>query len=439
MRALSARPLTALGRWALSIYVLHWPLYLLMADGRVPLDGARLALTEMAAAIALGAAFHVLVERPLLPAPHPVATPRRRGAGAAPSGSARAPAWRSDHVFLPALAAVAVVLAAAATAVPVPAPVYDFAAAQARISAAPAPPAGATRSERTDGADGTAGVDVVADPASSSGALNLGVFGGSTGVLLASAMFDWDSTAFDGTGHDSGLRAVPAWSHYGCGFLTDGVRLVRAPDGSVVRNPPDPECRGWQQGWLDATGQHEVQVGLVVTGVWETSDWILDGTDQRLEHRGSGARGAAAVPHRGRARRPGGVGDPRDPRLRAPGRPRHHRPGPGRPRPARRPSGPGPALQRAARATSPPSRPAVAFVDYGAYIDSLGAGRSAEWLPDGIHPIDGAAHQIWSEYLGPTISDTIAATWPDLVPGERRRPGRRGPPDRQLIGRSNPR
>jgi peptidoglycan/LPS O-acetylase OafA/YrhL len=390
-RALAIRPLVTLGRWALSIYVLHWPLYLLMGDGRVPLDGTAMALAEIAAAIALGGVFHVLVERPLLPGSS------HASAAAADTDAATRRLWSGDGVFLPAMAAVAVALIAVVVVLPAPGPVYDFAGAEARINRGATP--------RTTGStDG----DLVVDPAAPR-AVNIGVYGGSTGVLLGAAMFDFaDQTP--------GLRAVPAWSHYGCGFLTAGQRTGRASDGTLSKNRPDPECDGWEQGWLEATRDHQVQVALVVTGVWETTDWDLDG------HTGSTAIGdpefdellrsdiaqvfddlaalgtrviVATAPNIG----PGSTGHARADR----GLPEDH---PNRVEVYNR-------LLRDIAA----SRHDVTVIDYGAYIDSFSPGQSASWLPDGIHPTDPAARQIWSGYLGAAIDDAIAASWPDLATG----------------------
>jgi peptidoglycan/LPS O-acetylase OafA/YrhL len=434
-RVLSVGPLTTLGRWALSIYVLHWPLYLLMGDGRVPLHGSALALTEMTAAIALGGVFHIFVERPLMPgpstspsssapvpasiAPSSIAPVSMAPVSMAPTSMGPRPAfareaatspaprrWSGDRVFLPAMGAIAVVLVAAAVMLPTPAPVYDFAGAQARIDqgSTPRPTDPTDPTDATEPADG----DLLAQ-AGASRSVNIGVYGGSTGVLLGAAMFDFTDNA-------PGLQAVPAWSHYGCGFLTAGQRLARSVDGTLARNRPDPECDGWEQGWLDATQEHQVQVALVVTGVWETTDWYLDGGtgptaigdpefDDLLradisrafdELAGLGTRViVATAPNIG----PGSTGHARADR----GLPDDH---------PRRVEAYNQLLQDVAAA-----RDDVVLIDYGAYIDSFDPDQSASWMPDGIHPTEAAARQIWDSYLGPAISDAIAITWPDLATG----------------------
>ncbi len=373
--------------------MLHWPLYLLMGDGRVPLDRTALALTEIAAAVVVGGVFHVLVERPLLPKPSSAAASPEAGSDVI------GPRWRGDRAFLPAMGGIAIALVLVAVLVPVPAPLYDFAGAQARIE------------QRSNPASD--GSDVVQPAVETDGGelrpVNIGVFGGSTGVLLGAAMFDFaDQT--------SGLRAVPAWSHYGCGFLTAGQRLVRAPDGTSSKNRPDPECDGWEQSWVDATREHSVQVALVVTGVWETTDWDLDGNegsstiwdlefDEVLRAQITHAFDdlvslgthivVTTAPNigpgsSGHARADRGLSDDHPQRIEIYNQ-----------------------LLRDVAA----SRDEVTVVEYGAYLDSFSPDQSAAWLPDGIHPTDPAARQIWLDYLGPSLLDTIAGAWPDLAPG----------------------
>lgn len=264
-RALSLRPLPVLGRWALSIYVLHWPLYLLLEEGHIGLTGAPLALVEIVAAIALGGVVHRYVERPLLSRPHAAPVPTTPPVLEASAGADRSSGrGRSiEHVLLPAAGGLAVLLIVISLAIPAPSPVYDFAAAEAR----------ANQTSTSDAAPNTDAPDSTSEGAAAPpppGAVSIGVFGGSTGVLLGAALFDWAAGIPD-------VQAVPAWSRFGCGFVTAGEYLGRDPLGNPERVRPGAVCQGWEERWFDATRQHRVQVALIVTGVWETTDWVPDG------------------------------------------------------------------------------------------------------------------------------------------------------------------
>ena len=176
---------------------------------------------------------------------------------------------------------------------------------------------------------------------------------------------------------------------------------------------PGPVCQGWEESWFDATRQHRVQVALIVTGVWETTDWVLDGYETPLAIDspeldllvrsqiiraidGLTAEGArvviTAVPNigpgtSGQARADRGLPDDHNQRV---------------------------AIYNQIRREIAGSRDDVIVIDYGSYIDAFPPEQSVAWLPDGIHPTDEAARRIWSDYLGPTVHDTVAATWPQL-------------------------
>ncbi len=388
VRVLSIWPLAALGRWALSIYVIHWPLFVLMGEGRVGLSGWSLAVAEILVALAVGTALHFLVERPLLGGSLP--SLRHRTAPSRPAWIVR------DRFLFSVMAGGALVLAVIAFAVPVPPPVYDFEVAQARANQQPS-----TTVAPAPGVEGS-----VSGAPSPSRVLNLGVFGGSTGVLLGAAVFDWASQIPE-------VQAVPAWSHYGCGFLTNGEYLGRAPDGTAERVRPDPACSDWQRSWLEATEQNRIQVAVVVTGVWETTDWVFDGREapstindsdfddlirsqitQALDELTS--RGVNVIITTAPNIGPGTTGDARAAR----GLPDDH---PQRVQ----------VYNQILRSIAA-DRSAVSVIDYGTYIDGFSRDQSAEWLPDGIHPTDEAARRIWLEYLGPALRSTIRETWPAL-------------------------
>ncbi len=64
-RALSWRPLTALGLISYGVYVYHWPLFLWLDTNRTGLDGWSLAAVRLAATLSVAIASFVLLERPV--------------------------------------------------------------------------------------------------------------------------------------------------------------------------------------------------------------------------------------------------------------------------------------------------------------------------------------------------------------------------------------
>ncbi len=64
-RVLAAAPLVAVGRWSYSLYLVHWPVYLVATPERLGLHGLPLALARMGLAFAVAVALHRLVEQPV--------------------------------------------------------------------------------------------------------------------------------------------------------------------------------------------------------------------------------------------------------------------------------------------------------------------------------------------------------------------------------------
>lgn len=55
----------AVGRWSYSLYLVHWPAFLVLNADRTGLDGVALVAVKLVAAVVLGLVLHVLVERPV--------------------------------------------------------------------------------------------------------------------------------------------------------------------------------------------------------------------------------------------------------------------------------------------------------------------------------------------------------------------------------------
>ncbi len=81
-RALAARPMVAIGRLSYSLYLWHWPVFVLLR-WTVGLSSLPLQLTALALTCLLAVASYVLVERPLRTAPRIAAAPRGKVVGLA--------------------------------------------------------------------------------------------------------------------------------------------------------------------------------------------------------------------------------------------------------------------------------------------------------------------------------------------------------------------
>ncbi len=368
---LELRPLVWLGRAALSIYVLHWPMFVLL-DAIAPssVSTSSLALLKIPVGIAVGTVGYRLIERPMLDDTRRLL---RNGL----------PVFRTRLVPMIATAAV---IAVVAFAIPTSEPVYAFSAAEDAFAA-----------RRAD----TAGPDPAATVQP-----RVGVFGGSTALMNHLGLASWS----DSTG-EIDIRAGDA--RLGCGLLQHGERpqaLDRTGDPVWYEVPP--ECAGWPDGWRDAARAERIDVALVFSGVWEIADWRLPGSDTvtSVEDAGFRARLAAALDDGIAQLRAGGVDHivlmtspvvgggqlPDAARVRA--LPADHAD-----RTARFNQ-----LLRDAAAADPTH---VSVFDYAAVIEGLGADM-ARLVPDGVHPTWEASAEIWGGPAGQQLLAHLDALAP---------------------------
>lgn len=362
--ALSFDPLVRIGRWAFPIYVLHWPIFMWL-DAATDLSGTSLIVAQFGISIAVGAAVHHLLERPLMEGDW---------------------SWfaRDRLAFGLVGGAMAVVLLIAALA-PVAPPTYDFDTAMDRVNSNPADPVA---------------LDVTAAPDTRS---RLAMFGGSTAVMLGAAAWPWSDSS-------EVLRAVPGDAQLGCGLVTAGSRVyARGGDGTLESAPPDDYCLDWEPRWSEALTHEGANVAFLMTGVWDTADWFLDGDDTwrsigdpvfddvlrdrlsvAIDTLGGDDRIVvlATTPVVG----PGRDGSARELRGLADDHP-----------------------ERVARYNDllhqvADSRADAWVLDYGTYVDAFGLDESAELFPDGVHPTQRAALDIWFDFLGPNLEGIVTAT-----------------------------
>ena len=376
---LGLAPLAFLGRAAFSIYVLHWPLFQLLETERTGLDGPALAAVQLAVGIGVGSLVYLLLERRLIEQPLP------------------------DRWALPTLASIGVAVVLVAGLVPPPAAPYDLLALQDRLAAGfDLDLDQARHTLETSPARPTpppVDASLVAAPPEPA---RVGLFGGSTAVAMGAAATGWDAAS-------PGVELAPGYARLGCGIVTEGHR-VHGLDatGQPALARPDDWCLGWEVRWPAAAVAQDLDVAVLMTGVWETASWQLDGTPElagidapdfhdlvelKLAYavQSLQARGIAVVLATTPVVGGGFDGLVHD----------------------RRALGPEHAARVLAfndivhRVTA--NHPGVMVVPYGELIDGLPAEVAAEQLPDGIHPTEAAAADLWSTSVGPALLTVVEA------------------------------
>jgi peptidoglycan/LPS O-acetylase OafA/YrhL len=435
-RILAVDPLVRLGRWTFSIYVLHWPLFWIVDGARTGLDGWELASVRLAAAVAIGAVVHVLIERPLM-APGPAVEPAPRAS----------PGERFERVLVrvvpnawwrtrPAAGALTVTGCMLALVATLPTgdtsrqiefqpwdDLVEEVEEQGGLEqpVAPAEPDDAEAPEDAEEGRGT----VVDDLASEfrideaglddylieiaaarlfvgdEGRIRLAVFGGSVATVLDSGGTDWLHASDD-------IAIRPGAARLGCGLVNEGERIV-AWDGATGQPNiarPFPECGLWVDTWPYIAEMGGIDAALVVVGTWDTMDFELDGIgpshvgrpgfddllESHLETMLSGFRSVGVeqvqlattpVPGSGTAdgsweRR--GMGPDHAERIAALNA----------------------LLGRVAAANDD-----VEIVRLGEYVDSLDEATRNDMLPDGLHYSPAGADRAWREFVGQAVVETF--------------------------------
>ena len=375
---LALPPLVWMGRAALSIYALHWPLFQLLDTDRTGLRSPWLPLVQVAVGVGVGLLVYRWAEEPLM---------------------ARTRSGSTDRRLLPALGAAAAGILVVALLVPLPPAPYDLRELERQLSdgadidlersemvlaTRPAPPVPATPAEALAGAD----------------EVRIGLFGGSTSVVLGALGDDFAARS-------PLIDLQPGYARLGCGLLTEGERVHgRTPQGEPAFAPTDDYCLGWDVRWPAVVVEQDLDLAVIMTGVWETADWRLPGRDgvvaigdPEVDARLLSALTTAidAVHAQG-----AGVVLVTTPEigLGADGQARE-----------KRSIGPDHA-ERVARYNAllrfvAGARADVALVDYGATIDGLTDAERAELLPDGIHPTEAGARQLWDDSFGPALEQVV--------------------------------
>ena len=375
---LALPPLVWMGRAALSIYALHWPLFQVLDTERTGLRGPWLATVQIAVGIGVGLVVYRWAEEPLI---------RRTRSGSA------------DRRLLPALAASTAVIVVAALLVPLPPAPYDLRALERRLAGDS--DIDLERSQLVL-ASSPAPAAPPADALLADDEVRVALFGGSTSVVLG-------ATGAAASDRSEVFDLAPGYARLGCGLLVEGERVHgRTSDGAPAWAPTDDYCLGWDLRWPAVVVDQDVDLAVVMTGVWETADWRLPGSDDaiavgdpaidaRLVSAVNTAidvlhgRGAVVVlvttPEIGRgrdgtARERRSLGEDHEERV---------------------------ARFNAMLRFVATARADVHLIDYGAYIDGMTDEQRAEWLPDGIHPTEEAAARIWQDHLGPALETVIAS------------------------------
>jgi peptidoglycan/LPS O-acetylase OafA/YrhL len=218
---LSQRPVRWLGRIAIALYLIHWPIFVWLSAARTGLSVVPLTLVRLAAALVAAAALQLVADRLL----H-----RERAASTAPGRASRTLHWTGAVAVV---AVVALLLVTSLTAPEGPAAALDT--ADTAAGAAPSAP-----------------VPTVAF----------------YGDALASTL----ETAAKVQGHTTGaFEVVPGVSAVDCGIDRDGLRM-----GPLGPEPVPPACADWETTWASNIAATDPDIVVLATGATEVADHQTD-------------------------------------------------------------------------------------------------------------------------------------------------------------------
>ncbi len=217
---LSRPPLRWLGRIAIALYLIHWPIFVWLSAARTHLAFVPLTLVRFAVALAAATVLQLAVDRLL----H-----RERAASAAPGSPSRTLAWLGT---VAALAVVGLLLTTSLTAPDSPAAQLDTAA-------------------------GTGTAEPVAVP-------TVAFYGDVTAATLESAAKAYATTT-------GAIEVVPGQAVAGCGIDRDGTRV-----GLAGPEPVPAQCTDWETTWASSIAANDPDVVVLVTGLSEVADHQFD-------------------------------------------------------------------------------------------------------------------------------------------------------------------
>jgi peptidoglycan/LPS O-acetylase OafA/YrhL len=230
-RALAVEPLRLLGIISYGVYLVHWPIYLVLDEARTGLDRFPLSVLRIAVSLVVAIASYFVIEKPI-----------RRG-------------WSLPRVAMPVAAGVAVV---AATLVGVVVPATPDTGIDPRIQAL------------------WEDIDKYQDAALVPADARIGIaFGDSTMLQTGRGLSAW--------GNESGRMVLPyaaVTNALGCSVSRGGERRSR----EVVAASP-VGCDGWADTIAPEAARMRAQYGhldfaVIQTGPWEVTDRRIPGDDQ---------------------------------------------------------------------------------------------------------------------------------------------------------------
>jgi peptidoglycan/LPS O-acetylase OafA/YrhL len=377
-RILTHRLLVHAGIRSYAIYLVHWPVFLALNRSSLRVSGNTLFAVRGAAVVVLAELLHRFVEEPA----------RRSRALAGPARARIAAA-----VAITAVVALAATMPAAAT--------YnlqeDLDRARAELPLSPdgidVSPAVTIDSTSVAGAPATeppsaAPASPILEPPAAPQPIRVATFGDSTMLRTAWGLQVW--------GRASGrLDIVGGVSELGCGIARDGDRRH---DGRI--EVPNQVCIGWADSWPASIAGRDVSVAIVQAGPWDVLDRRLPGS-QRWLSPGDPSFDGYLADEIGAAMDVLMTSAPHVVWLTSPTLYFDLTSASGSALPESNPNRVA-IFNRLARSQAA-SRPGVAIVELGDYIDGLDRrGSVADLRPDGVHFSDRSAPTV-AAWLGPEI------------------------------------